>query len=136
MNVSPYLNFKGQCEEAFTFYAKALGGEIIALMRWAQMPGNGGPPGMENKIMHGHLRVGPYDILGCDPPIDRYGKPSGFGITIGADSSEEAERIYAVFREGGSVTMPMAETFFAHRFGMVTDRYGVPWMILHDKSQG
>ncbi|MDE3114148.1 MAG: VOC family protein [Pseudomonadota bacterium] len=134
MEASTYLNFNGQCEEAFAFYAKTLRGDVVAQMRWADMPGGNVPPGMEKRIMHAHLKAGTSSILGSDTPPANYSKPSGFGVALGVESNEEAERIFAALSDGGNVGMPMGETFFAHRFGMVTDRYGIPWMILHGKN--
>jgi PhnB protein len=134
MNVSPYLQFNGKCEEAFGFYAKTFRGEVIALMRWSQMPGENKNADMKDKIMHAHLKLGSYDILGSDAPPAYYGKPQGMNVAVGVDSNEEAERVFGALSEGGEVTMAMAETFFAHRFGQVTDRYGIRWMILHGKN--
>ncbi|MBU6442267.1 MAG: VOC family protein [Alphaproteobacteria bacterium] len=134
MEASTYLNFNGQCEEAFAFYAKTFKGEVTAQMRWSEMPGGQVPPGMEKKIMHAHLKIGATSILASDSPPDRFTKPSGFGVALGVDSNEEAERVFAALSDGGNVGMPMGETFFAHRFGMVTDRYGTPWLIVHGKA--
>ena len=134
MNVSSYLNFNGQCEEAFTFYAKTFGGTVQALMRWSEMPGGNSTPGMANKVMHANLKVGSSEILGADGPPDRPLSHAGFNVTLNVDSNAEAERVFAALSDGGNVTMPVAETFFAHRFGMVTDRFGIPWMIVHGKG--
>jgi PhnB protein len=134
MHVSPYLNFNGQCEEAFAFYAKTFAGELAALMRWDDMPGGNTAQGMDRKIMHAHLKVGATAILGSDAPPERYTKPAGFGVTLDVDSNEEAERIFEALSDGGTATMAMGETFFAHRFGMVTDRFGIPWMIVYGKD--
>jgi PhnB protein len=129
MEASAYLNFNGQCEEAFGFYARTFGCEIAALMRWADMPG-GAPPGMENKVMHANLKVGATSILGSDTPPDRYAKPQNIGVALGVDAAADAERIFAALAVGGAVTMAMQQTFFAPRFGMVTDRFSIPWMVV------
>lgn len=134
MQTSTYLNFNGQCEEAFAFYAKTFGGKVEALMRWADMPGGNVPQGMEKKIMHAHMKVGASDILASDAPPANYAKPQGFNVTLGVDSDAEAERIFAALGDGGNVTMPMAETFFASRFGMTTDRFGIPWMVIRGRT--
>ena len=134
MEASTYLNFNGQCEEAFAFYAKTFKGEVTAQLRWADMPGGQTPPGMEKKIMHAHLKLATTSILASDSPPERYTRPSGFGVTLDVGSNEEAERVFAALSDGGNVGMPMGETFFAHRFGMVTDRYGIPWMVIHGKN--
>lgn len=134
MNVSTYLNFNGKCEEAFGFYAKTFGGKIQALMRWSDMPGGNSNAAMANKVMHANLKVGTSEILGSDAPPDRPASHAGFNAALGVDSIPEAERIFAALSDGGNVTMPIGETFFAHRFGMVTDRYGIPWMVVHGKS--
>lgn len=139
MNASAYLHFRGQCEEAFAFYAKTFGGEVIALLRWSEMPGGAMPAGsvspeLAQKIMHGEIRIGAATLMGSDPTPEHYTKPAGFGLALAVDSGAEADRVFTALCEGGSVTMPIGETFFAHRFGMVTDRYGIPWLIVHRKS--
>jgi PhnB protein len=134
MNVSNYLNFNGQCEEAFTFYAKSCCGDVQSLMRWSEMPGGTSNAAMANKVMHANLKIGTSEILGADAPPDRAVKPAGFNVALNVDSDEEAERIFKALCEGGSVTMAMEETFFASRFGMVTDRFGIPWIIVRSKG--
>jgi len=134
MDANAYLNFNGQCEEAFAFYAKTFGGEVTALMRWDDMPGGEVPAAMKGKIMHAHLQLGATSILAADASPERYTKPAGFNVTLDVHSNEEATRVFAALSDGGTVTMPMEETFFAHRFGMVTDRFGIPWMIVHGKG--
>jgi len=129
MDANAYLNFNGQCEEAFGFYAKTFGGEIAMLSRWADMPG-GCPPGMEKRVMHANLKLGSASLLGSDSPPDRYSKPAGMGVALSLDGPAKAEAVFAALSQGGSVTMPMQQTFFAPRFGMVTDRFGIPWMVL------
>lgn len=133
MHTDTYLNFNGQCEDAFRFYARTMGGDVTALMRWSDMPGGNATPAMAKKVMHAHLKIGPTSILGSDAPADRYNKPQGFNVTLNAESDGEAERVFAALSDGGNVTMKMEETFFATRFGMVTDRFGIPWMVIHGK---
>ena len=139
MNASAYLHFRGQCEEAFAFYAKTFGGEVTVLMRWSNMPDGTMPAGsvaaeLARKVMHSEIRIGAATLMGADPPPERYTKPAGFGVTLAVESDAEADRIFTALGDGGSVTMPIGETFFAHRFGMVSDRYGIPWLIVHPKS--
>ena len=134
MQTSVYLNFNGECEAALEFYAKTLGGKIEALMRWADMPGADVPSEMAQRVMHAHLKVGETDVLAADSPPENYSAPQGFNVTLDVDSDDDAERIFAELGGGGKVTMAMTETFFAHRFGMVTDRFGIPWMVVHGKE--
>jgi PhnB protein len=134
MDASAYLNFNGNCEEAFAFYAETFGGTVQTLLRWSDMPDGNIPPEMAKKVMHAHFNVGATSILGSDAPPAQYAKPQGYSVALGVDSNAEAERIFAALSGGGKVNMAMAETFFAHRFGMVTDRFGIPWMIVHAKN--
>jgi PhnB protein len=133
--LNPYLHFNGQCEEAFNFYAKVLGGEIVTMMPHKGTPAEEHVPAKwRNKIIHARLMVGDKLLMASDAPPDRFDQPKGFSVTVGVDTAAEAERIYNTFAEGGTVRMPMEETFFAERFGMVTDRFGTPWMILCEKK--
>ena len=138
MQLNPYLSFNGDGAEAFAFYEKVFGGKAQC-MTFGQMPPGDGPgcdalpPGWSDKIMHGQLAVGQGLLMGSDGMPGQYKAPQGVGLGVSADSSAEAERIFAALSEGGKVTMPMAETFWAHRFGMVTDRFGFDWLINHLK---
>ncbi len=134
MNVSAYLTFEGQCEDAFTFYAKTFGGTVQALMRWSDMPGGPSNAAMANKVMHANLKVGTSEILASDAPPEYFRTSQGMNVTLGVDSTADAERIFAALSDGGNVTMAMTETFFAHRFGQVTDRFGIPWQVVHGKN--
>jgi PhnB protein len=127
--LNAYVHFNGQCEEAFNFYAKVLGGEIKGTPAEEHVPAE-----WRNKIIHARLMVGDKLLMASDAPPDRFDQPKGFSVTVGVDTAAEAERIYNTFAEGGTVRMPMEETFFAERFGMVTDRFGTPWMILCEKK--
>ncbi|MBV8799874.1 MAG: VOC family protein [Alphaproteobacteria bacterium] len=134
MEINPYLNFNGNCGEAFQFYAKVLGGKDLRIMTFADAP-----PGMpvtretKNQVMHARFRVGDTMIMGSDGPGGRYNKPQGYAVNIGVDTPEEADRIFAALAEGGNVGMPIAETFWAKRFGVVTDRFGTHWMVNCEK---
>ena len=134
MNVEPYLFFEGRCEEAVEFYRRALGAEVTALMRYKDSPEppppGKVPPGSDNKVMHANFRIGDTAIMASDGLCS--GKPNfqGFSLTINAASDTEAEQLFAALSDGGKVQMPMSKTFFSSRFGMVADRFGVPWMII------
>jgi uncharacterized protein YndB with AHSA1/START domain/uncharacterized glyoxalase superfamily protein PhnB len=141
MDLNTYLFFDGQCEDAFRLYESVLGGKITGLMRYADAPS--GPPAFKGcqRIIHVSLRVGDRVLMGSDTPPGRvepmpsghrpeeYKTPQGFRANVSVDTPAEAERIYHALAEGGAVAMPIGETFFAQRFGMLTDRFGTPWMI-------
>ena len=132
MNVTPYLNFNGNCREAFEFYQKTLGGKIAGIFTFGEMPGPAEdcPAGSQDLIMHVRLELGTGNIMGSDcPPGMGYEKPQGISVSLHPTSVEEAERIYKALEEGGSVMMPLQQTFWAERFAMLTDRFGTPWMI-------
>ena len=133
MQVQPYLFFDGRCEEAIEFYKNTLGAEVTALMRFKDSPvpcesGNV-PPGGGDKVMHSSFRIGETTVLASDGRCE--GKPSfeGFSLTITTPDVAQAERLFAALTEGGQVQMPLTQTFFSPRFGMVADRFGVGWMI-------
>lgn len=131
MELISYLNFNGTCEEAFQTYKQVLGGEIVALYRFGEMPGEPDPSmaGCANLIMHARLVNGDAVLMGSDCPPGMYNKPGGVSVSIMVDTIEEAERIYAELSPGGEAIMPIQETFWAQRFAMFTDRWGIPWMI-------
>jgi PhnB protein len=134
MKLHTYLNFGGNCEEAFRFYEKNLGGKIEMMMRYGEQPDpKNAPPGTEKWILYVNMTIGETQLMGSDVPPERFQPMRSVYLSLAVDSSEEAERIYALLSEGGEVFMPMAETFFAHRFGMLRDRFGTSWMILHQK---
>jgi PhnB protein len=130
MQMNPYLNFNGNCKEAFTFYAELLGGTIGAMFPFSQMPDGGGcDANNQDLIMHARLDLGDAHLMASDSFGDRYEKPSGLWVSLHPETPEEADRIYAALAEGGEIVMPIGETFWAARFGMVNDRFGTPWMI-------
>jgi PhnB protein len=134
MQLNPYLFFDGQCEAAFKFYEKCLGGKITAMLVHEGTPAaEHVPPEHRNKIMHARLVVGDQVLMGSDAPPDHRQKPQGFSVTLGIDKPADAERIFHALAEGGNVTMPIAETFWANRFGMLVDKFGTPWMINCEK---
>jgi PhnB protein len=132
--VQAYLFFDGRCEEAIEFYRRALGAEVNMLMRFKDSPEppqpGMHPPGSDNKVMHASLRIGDTTVLVSDGRCT--GKPSfqGFSLAITVPAEAEANRLFAALSDGGQVQMPLAKTFFSPRFGMVSDRFGVLWMIL------
>ena len=134
MKLHTYLNFGGNCEEAFRFYEKNLGGNIEMMMRYADQPDpKNVPPGQEKFVLYANMTMGETQLMGSDVPPERFQPMRSVYLSLTVDSSEEAERIFKLLCDGGEVFMPMAETFFAHRFGMLRDRFGTSWMILHQK---
>jgi PhnB protein len=130
MQLSAYLNFDGQCEAAFKFYEQCLGGEIQMMMRYGESPMAAQvTPESRNKIMHVALAVGDGVLMGSDAPPQRYEKPQGLFVHIRIDNPAEAERLFQALSENGTVRMPLQQTFWAARFGMLVDRFGTPWMI-------
>ena len=136
MQLNPYLLFNGQCEAAFRFYERCLGGRIVAMMPHAGTPAEGQvPPEWRDKIIHARLVVGDQVLMGSDAPPDHFEKPQGFSVTLGIDNPIEAERLFNALAENGTVRMPIQQTFWAERFGMLVDRFGIPWMINCEKSK-
>lgn len=133
MHIESYLFFNGRCEEAIEFYKRALGAEVLMLMRNKESPEPTPPgmlpPGSENKVMHATIRVGSSNLMLSDGRCD--GKPvfNGFSLSLNAASEAEAERLFTALADGGTVQMPLAKTFWSPKFGMVADRFGVGWMV-------
>ena len=130
MQIQPYLYFDGRCEEAVEFYRRTLGAEVTMLMRFKDSPDRTMvPAGAEDKVMHMSFRIGDTTVLASDGRC--LGRPSfqGFSLSLTVPNDAEAERLFASLTDGGQVQMPMTRTFFASRFGMVADRFGVSWMI-------
>lgn len=135
MQIQPYLFFEGRCEEALEFYRTALGAEILSVMRWKDSPeAVHAPPGGGDKVMHAELRVGESTILASDGMSSDGPSFKGFHLCIITKTPAEVDRYFAALSKGGQVTMPLAETFFSPRFGMLTDRFGMGWMLYADKS--
>ena len=130
MQISPYLNFNGDCEVAFKFYAQCLGGKIAAMMTHKGTPMEAHtPPEWHAKILHARLDIGDAVLMGSDAPPGRYERPKGLTVSLVLDDVVEADRIFAALAEGGSVQMAIQETFWAARFGMLVDKFAIPWMI-------
>jgi PhnB protein len=135
MQVQPYLFFDGRCDEALEFYKKAIDAKVDMMMRFKDAPDQSMiSPGSHDKVMHAAVHIGETQILMSDGRC--LGKPNfqGFALTITAPDAAEGERRFNALAEGGQVQMPLAETFFASRFGMVADKFGVGWMILVEKK--
>ena len=130
MELNPYLSFDGRCEAAFKFYEKALGGKIVAMLTYGETPmAEQSPAEWRGKIAHARLSVGDRLLMGSDAPPDRYEPAKGTSVILGVDQPAEAERVFKALSEKGAVCMPIEETFWARRFGMVVDQFGIPWMI-------
>ena len=130
MELNPYLSFNGQCEVAFKFYERCLGGKIVAMMTYGGSPmEKQTPPEWRNKIMHARLMVGDKILMGSDAPPDRYESMKGFSVTLGIDDPNDAECIFHALSKNGTMQMPIQKTFWAARFGMLVDQFGTPWMI-------
>ena len=134
MQVQAYLNFDGRCEEAIDFYRKALGAEVEMLMRMKDSPeppkAGTFPPGTENKLMHAAFRIGETTVMASDCYCTGKTAFEGFSLSLRARDEAEANRAFAALSDGGEVKMPLSKTFFSPRFGMVTDRFGISWMVL------
>lgn len=131
MTLTPYLFFEGNCEEAFKFYEKLLGGKIVAMMPHEGTPAeNSVPPEWRKKIIHACMNVAGGMLMASDSPPEHTQKPQGFYVNITVKSAEEAERIFKALEQGAKkINMALQETFWAVRFGMVVDRFGTPWMV-------
>ena len=130
MQITPYLSFKGDCEAAFTFYERCLGGKRGAIFRYSGSPmADQVPADWQDKVMHGSLTVGDLVLMGADVVPDGYEEPKGFSLSIQIKSTVDAERIFYELARDGRVVMPLEKTFWADRFGMVVDRFGIPWLI-------
>ena len=133
MQVQPYLFFDGRCEEAIEFYRKAIGAQVIMMMRFNESPEppqpGCTPPGSENKVMHASFRVGDSTILASDGRCTGNPKFDGFALSLTVSNDADAKRLFAALSEGGTVQAPLTRTFFSSSFGMVADRFGVNWMV-------
>lgn len=135
MQLNPYLSFDGQCEAAFRFYEQCLGGQIGAIFRYAGTPMAGDvPAAWHDKVMHGSLTIGEQVLMGGDVAPGHYEEPKGFSLALQIKSASEAERIFQDLGKGGRVVVPLEKTFWAARFGMLVDRFGIPWLINCDGS--
>ena len=133
MQIQPYLFFNGRCEEAIEFYRSALGAEVTMLMRYKDSPEppppGSVPPGWENKVMHANLRIGEATVMASDGNYSGQPDFQGVSLSITVPTVAAADRLFAALADGGQVQMPLTKTFWSPRFGMVTDRFGVGWMV-------
>lgn len=134
MKLNPYLSFNGQCEAAFKFYEQCLGGQIEGMMRWGESPmAEQVSPEWRNKIMHAQLTLGDQELMGSDSLPEQFEEPKGFSVLINVEDPAKAEQVFQALVENGTVKMPIQETFWAVRFGMLVDQFGIPWMVNCDK---
>ena len=139
MIVQNYLTFDGRCEEAIEFYKRTLGAEVLMLMRFKEAPQDqqcNFSPGTENKVMHACLRIGETQIMASDGRNRGQTEFKGFSLSLQVDTEAQASKAFNALADGGQVTMPLANTFFAKSFGMVDDRFGVHWMVIVPAEQG
>lgn len=130
MQMTTYLSFNGQCESAFRLYEQCLGGEIGPIFRYAGSPmANDAPLGWDEKIMHGSITVGGQVLMGADVTPDRYEEPKGISLSLQIAAIADAERVFRDLAQDGRVVMPLEKTFWAAGFGMLVDRFGIPWLI-------
>ena len=132
MKMNTYVNFSGKCAEAFRYYEKHLGATIGMMMTHAQSPEQGRVnPEWKDAILHARISIGDTELMAADIP-NAEPMRSAY-LTLGMDSDTDAERVFSALSDGGQVLMPLQETFFASRFGQVRDRFGINWMILHER---
>lgn len=130
MQVTPYLSFKGDCEEAFKFYEQNLGAKIEGMFRYGDSPmADTVSADWSGKIMHGSIRIGEYVLMGADMAGEHYQAPQGVSLSLHMKNVSEAEALFNSLVNGGQVIVPLEKTFWAERFGMIVDRFGIPWMI-------
>ena len=135
MQASPHLHFKGNCREAFDFYAATFRGRIAFAMTYGESAAaSQTPPEVRGQIIHTRLEFGNQAIMGCDAPGERFHAPQGFNVLVTVQEPAEAERVFNALAQGGSTGMPFTQTFWAYRFGMCTDRFGIPWMVNCEKA--
>jgi PhnB protein len=130
MHVQPYLFFEGRCDEAVEFYRKALGADVVALMRYKESPDPAMcSPGTAENVMHARLRIGDTELFASDGRCSGTPSFAGFALSLEVSDEADAEGKFNALTDGGQVVMPLSQTFFARKFGMVADRFGVSWMI-------
>ena len=135
MKLYTYLNYGGNCRQAFEFYVQHLGAKITEITTYADLPGQPEVPAEWRKaVVHARIAIGGTVVMGADVPPDRFQPMRSAYLSLLVDSIAEAERVYALLAEGGEIFMPMEETFFAHRFAMLGDRFGTKWMLLHERT--
>ncbi len=130
MRWNPHLSFNGRCAAAFKFYEKCLGGTIVMMMTYGDSPmANQTAPDWHDKILHATFAVGDQVLTGGDEPPESYERPSGFALLLNVATAQEANRVFEALAENGELRMPLTETFWTPRFGMLVDQFGTPWII-------
>jgi PhnB protein len=136
MELHTYLNYGGNCEQAFRFYEKHLGAKVTMMMTQGQQPNaKDVPPDQKNAILYARIRIAGTDLMGSDVPPERFQPMRSVYLSLSLKSIEEAERVFALLSDGGEIFMPMQETFFAFRFAMLRDKFGTSWMVIHERPQ-
>jgi PhnB protein len=137
MKLYTYLNYGGNCRQAFRFYEEHLGGKIQMMMTHGENPSPlvDVSPGLKETILHARMTIGETELMGADVPPERFQPMRSAYLSLLVDSIEEAERIYGLLSDGGEIFMPMQETFFAFRFAMLRDKFGTSWMILNERPR-
>jgi PhnB protein len=139
MNIQPYLSFEGRAQEAIDFYKSALGAKVDMIMRFKEAPPEMQTqmsPDSKDKIMHAAFKIGDTQVMASDGRCSGKASFSGVTLSLNATSNAEADKLFNSLAQGGKVEMPMSETFFANRFGMVADKFGVNWMVINPKAMG
>jgi PhnB protein len=136
VNLYTHLNFGGNCEEAFRFYERHLGGKITMMMKATELPPQMKAPGSPDAVIHARMEIAGVELIGNDVPAQYFKPIRSSYLYLNVDSTEEAERVYNALAERGEVSMPIAETFFATRFAQLRDRFGVLWSIIHERPRG
>jgi PhnB protein len=136
VKLNTYLNYGGNCRQAFHFYEEHLGGKITTMSTYAEQPlPSTIPPGMKDAVLHARINIAGVELMGSDVPAERFQPMRSVYLSMSVSSTEEAERIYGLLSDGGQIFMPMQETFFAFRFGMLRDKFGTSWMIIHERPR-
>jgi len=135
MKLHTYLNYGGNCKQAFSFYEKHLGGKITMMMTQGEQPNpQNVPPDQKNAIMYARMSIGETDLMGSDVPAGHFQPMRSVYLSLSVNNIDEAERIFSLLSDGGEIFMPMQETFFAFRFAMLRDKFGTSWMIINERS--
>ncbi len=135
MKLYTYLNYGGNCRQAFEFYVAHLGARIAMITTHGEHPETSMAPDWKDAVLHARLEIGDTVLLGADVPPDRFKPMRSAYLTLMLDSIEQAERVYTLLSDGGEIFMPIQETFYAHRFAMLRDRFGTSWMLLQERAQ-
>jgi PhnB protein len=130
-----YLSYGGNCEQAFRFYEKHLGGKITSMMTHGEQPTPNSSPEMKDSILHARITIGQTEIMASDVPAERFKPMRSVCLSLKVPSTDEAESVYGLLSDGGQIFMPMQDTFYAFRFGILRDKFGTSWMIVHERPE-